>query len=104
MNNIDNDGYILLKGILTQDQLQYGLNSDNDGIVDYMIIRDFIDNHFMPTIITNTNFITKPKYIKFRYSNNNNSTDASTFHSDIYNFTDDEIMPIYTCLCYFDKT
>lgn len=104
MNNIDNDGYILLKGILSQDQLQYGLNSDNDGIVDYMIIRDFIDNHFMPTIITNTNFITKPKYIKFRYSNNNNSTDASTFHSDIYNFTDDEIMPIYTCLCYFDKT
>ena len=103
MNNINIDGYIVLKRVLTPEQLQYGLKSDNNGIVDYMILRDYIDNHFMPTIITNTNFIKKPRYVKFRYSNNNNSTDASTFHSDIYNFTNDEIMPIYTCLCYFDK-
>lgn len=104
MNNIDDKGYLILKGVLSTNQLEYGLTSDNNGIINYIIMRDFIDNHFMPTIVTNTNFIKNPKYIKFRYSNNNNSTDASTFHSDIYNFTNDEIMPIYTCLCYFDKT
>jgi len=104
MNNINDEGYLILKGVLLPDQLQNGLNSDNSGIIDYKLMRDFIDNDFMPTISTNTDFMKNPKYIKFRYSNNNNSTDASTFHSDIYNFTDDEIMPIYTCLCYFDKT
>jgi hypothetical protein len=67
-------------------------------------MKEFIDTDFIPTISYNADFMTKPKYCKFRYSNNNNSTDASTFHCDIYNFTDNEIMPIYTCLCYFDKT
>jgi hypothetical protein len=32
----------------------------------------------MPTIVTNTDFMKKNKYVKFRYSNNNNSTDTST--------------------------
>lgn len=104
MTNINDDGYLILKNVLSPNQLQNGLNSDNNGIIDYQMMRNFIDNDFMPTIITNTQIIKKPIYIKFRYSNNNNSTDASTFHSDIYNFTNDNIMPIYTCLCYFDKT
>ena len=104
MNDINNDGYLLLKNILTSDQLQNGLNCDNDGAVNYKNMRYFIDNDFIPTISSNTNFMPNPKYVKFRYSNNNNSTDASTFHSDIYNNTSSEIMPIYTCLCYFDKT
>jgi len=104
MDNINNDGYLILKDVLTPEQLQNGLNSDRNGIIDYKIMRDFIDNDFISTIVANTSFIKNPTYIKFRYSNNNNSTDASTFHSDIYDFTDNEIMPIYTCLCYFDKT
>lgn len=104
MNNINDDGYLILKNVLQPEQLRNGLNSDNNGIVNYKIMRNFIDNDFMPTIVANTDFIKNPKYIKFRYSNNNNSTDASTFHSDIYDYTDNELMPIYTCLCYFDKT
>jgi|LauGreDrversion4_2_1035121.scaffolds.fasta_scaffold368353_1 hypothetical protein len=102
--NIYDDGYIILKNILSQRQLEQGLQSDKNNVIDYKLMRQFIDNDILPVIISNTNFITKPKYIKFRYSNNNNSTDASTFHSDIYNFTEDNIMPVYTCLCYFDKT
>lgn len=102
--NIYDDGYIILKNILSPRQLEQGLQSDNNNVIDYKVMRQFIDNDILPVIIQNTNFITKPKYIKFRYSNNNNSTDASTFHSDIYDFTEDNIMPVYTCLCYFDKT
>jgi hypothetical protein len=104
MNNININGYLLLKNILTPQQLQNGLNCDNNGLVNYKNMRHFIDNDFIPTISSNTDFLPNPKYVKFRYSNNNNSTDASTFHSDIYNNTSSEIMPIYTCLCYFDKT
>lgn len=103
-NNIQDDGYIILKNVLRKDQLSYALNSDNDKKVDYNLMKQFIDNEFMPTIVKNCNFIINPEYVKFRYSNNNNSTDASTFHKDIYDFTNNEIMPIYTCLCYFDET
>jgi hypothetical protein len=104
MNNIKNDGYLILKNILTQKQLDNGLKSDNNGIVCYKSMKQYIDTDFIPTISSNVDFLPKPKYIKFRYSNNNNSTDASTFHSDVYNNTIDETIPIYTCLCYFDKT
>jgi len=41
-------------------------------------------------------------YVKARFSNNNNSTDASVLHSDVYNYTGKEI-PIYTLVCYFDE-
>jgi len=104
MNDINNNGFLLIKNILTPQQLQVALDCDNNGIVNYIKMKHFIDNIFLPTISSNTNFIPNPKYIKFRYSNNNNSVDASTFHSDIYNYTSNEIIPIYTCLCYFDKT
>jgi len=104
MNNINNDGYLLLKNILTQKQLGNGLKSDNNGTVCYKSMRQFIDTDFIPTISSNVDFLPTPKYVKFRYSNNNNSTDASTFHSDVYNNTINETIPIYTCLCYFDKT
>jgi hypothetical protein len=104
MNNINNDGYLLLKNVLTQQQLNNGLKSDNNGTVCYKSMRNFIDTDFIPTISSNINFLPNPKYVKFRYSNNNNSTDASTFHSDVYNNTINETIQIYTCLCYFDKT
>ncbi len=104
MNNINDDGYLLLKNVLIQQQLANGLKSDNNGTICYKTMRQFIDADFIPTIKSNVDFLPKPKYIKFRYSNNNNSTDASTFHSDVYNHTISETMPIYTCLCYFDKT
>jgi ectoine hydroxylase-related dioxygenase (phytanoyl-CoA dioxygenase family) len=44
-----------------------------------------------------------PHYVKFRYSNNNNSIDASVFHQDDYNYTDSSMSPIYTALCYIAK-
>lgn len=50
MNNINNDGYLLLKNILTQQQIGNGLKCDNNGIVCYKSMRYFIDNDFIPTI------------------------------------------------------
>jgi hypothetical protein len=98
-----NNGYILLPNILSNDEINFGLSSiQNNNIVDYSILKQFIDKIFFHKIKKNSKVISDPYYVKFRFSNNNNSTDASTFHGDIYNNSDSELLPIYTCLCYFD--
>jgi hypothetical protein len=102
-SDINNDGYVLLRNVLTDDDLGYGLSCmQNDNKVNYSTMKQFIDTKFFPAIQGNVGFITEPNYVKFRFSNNNNSTDASTFHGDIYNHANTELLPIYTCLCYFD--
>lgn len=102
-SNINDDGYVLLRNALTEDDIGYGLSCmQNNNKINYSIMKQFIDTKFFPAIQGNVGFITEPNYVKFRFSNNNNSTDASTFHGDIYNHTNAEFLPIYTCLCYFD--
>ena len=101
-NDIINEGYMLLSNILSDNELENGISCIEDRKVDYSRMKHFIDNVFFEKIKENTNFIIDPIYVKFRLSNNNNSNDASTFHGDIYNNTESEILPIYTCLCYFD--
>jgi hypothetical protein len=100
--NIKKNGYILLSNVLTDNQLQDGLSCIEDNKVDYLKMKKFIDNVFFIKIKEHSGIITNPFYVKFRLSNNNNSTDASTFHGDIYNNAKSELLPIYTCLCYFD--
>jgi hypothetical protein len=100
-NKLNKDGYIIIKkGITDFDQV---LNSINGDIINYTDIKDFIDNTFLLTIQKNLFDITDPIYIKFRFSNNNNSIDASVFHKDDYNHTDLDVVPLYTSLCYFDN-
>ena len=102
MTELHKDGYILLPKLISQQDLQLGLSSIKNDQVDYLVMKSFIDTIFMKKISVSTD-ITSPIYMKFRFSNNNNSTDASTFHGDIYNYTNTELLPIYTCLCYFDE-
>ena len=100
-NKLNKDGYIIIKkGITDFDQV---LNSINGDIINYTDIKDFIDNTFLLTIQKNLYDISDPRYIKFRFSNNNNSIDASVFHQDDYNYTDLDVLPLYTGLCYFDN-
>jgi hypothetical protein len=97
---LNKDGYIIIKkGITDFDKV---LNSINGDIINYTDIKDFIDNTFLLTIQKNLFDITDPIYINFRFSNNNNSIDASVFHQDDYNHTDLDVLPLYTGLCYFD--
>ena len=102
--DIHKDGYIVLRNILTEDDINNGLSCMIGKKIDYKILKNFIDEIFFARIIKHSDVIKQPQYVKFRFSNNNNSTDASTFHGDIYNHTDIELLPIYTCLCYFDET
>jgi hypothetical protein len=66
--------------------------------VDYEKVKHFIDTIFLPKLP-----FQDPVYMKCRFSNNNNSVDASVFHSDVYNYTGEEEIPLYTALCYLDK-
>ena len=53
-NDITNNGYILLRKVLTDEQLNSGLSCmKNNNKVDYSIMKQFIDNVFLPTIQKN---------------------------------------------------
>lgn len=98
---LNKDGYIIIKkGITDYDQV---LNSIKGDTINYTDMKEFIDNTFLLKIQQNLYDITDPRYIKFRFSNNNNSIDASVFHRDDYNYTDLNVLPLYTALCYFDN-
>ena len=78
--DIHKDGYIILHNVLNNKELEYGVSSMTDKMVDYITLKKFIDNIFFKAIIKNQEFITDPRYIKFRFINNTNSKDASLFH------------------------
>jgi hypothetical protein len=93
------NGYIVYKKKLSKEEQKLALSCiDSESNVDYNILKTFIDNYFLPKIP-----FSNPVYVKARLSNNNNSIDASVLHSDVYNFTSEKEIPIYTALCYFDK-
>ena len=104
MNLLHDQGYIILKNQLRDYEIEEGLSHihPNGDSVDYAGFKTFIDRVFFRHIRDELGW-TNPTYIKFRFSNKQNAKDASTFHGDIYNHGDDDMMPIYTCLTYMDK-
>lgn len=94
------NGYIVYKKKLSKDEQKLAVSciDSESNVIDYNVLKTFIDNYFLPKIP-----FSNPVYVKARLSNNNNSIDASVLHSDVYNFTCEKEIPIYTALCYFDK-
>jgi hypothetical protein len=94
------NGYLVYKKKLSKEEQKLALSCiDKDSnVVDYNILKTFIDNYFLPKIP-----FSNPVYVKARLSNNNNSIDAAVLHSDVYNFTSEKEIPVYTALCYFDN-
>jgi hypothetical protein len=102
MDELTKNGYIIIKNGISNNDVPYDISSIKEKI-NYTQIKDFIDNNFLPIIKNKLPTFSNPNYTKFRYSNNNNSIDASIFHQDVYNNTDYKTMPIFTALVYFDK-
>lgn len=98
MNELNNNGYIVIKNKMSIVEQKSGLSCMINDKVNYTVLKSFIDNIFLPK----TPF-SDPVYLKARISNNNNSIDAAVLHSDVYNFTTETEIPMYTALCYFDK-
>lgn len=103
MDKLRNDGFILIKNNTYNNDFNKSLNKFyKNNIVDYIELKNFIDNQYYPKLKHIIKVREKIYYGKFRFSNNNNSSDASTFHADIYNHTNQNIINVYTCLYYFD--
>ena len=102
MDELTKNGYIIFKNSIRSNDIPNDVSSIKEK-VNYTHIKNFIDNNFLPIIKKKLPYFANPKYTKFRYSNNNNSIDASVFHEDVYNNSDLKIMPIFTALVYFDK-
>ena len=108
MNNTDfvtklkTDGYIIISNKLTPNELSQGLVSIYEKGIDYTQMKKFIDYIYLPKVndILGWNSI----YLKFRFSDFENLKDASLFHNDLYNHSNNNIMPVYTGLCYFDDS
>lgn len=97
-------GYALMRDILSPDETDYALSAYVGDTVDYPKMKKFIDTMFLPAVARKLPFMTDPRYVKFRFSDNNNSTDAAVVHRDVYNFTGDKTVEMYTVLCYLDDS
>lgn len=99
-SELETQGYILLPGILNHIELK----NAREGFLQDQIIYSKLTK-------VNQNYLEIIKYklglnlasLKYRASNNNNSTDAGMFHRDIH-LTQLVSVPIYTCLLYLDDS
>ena len=101
---MNDKGYIFMQDVLSPDETDYALSAYVGETVDYPKMKNFIDTMFLPAVSRKLGFMKDPRYVKFRFSDNNNSTDAAVVHRDCYNFTKEKTVEMYTVLCYFDES
>lgn len=101
---MNDKGYAYMQDVLSPDETEYALSAYVGDKVDYPKMKNFIDTMFLPAVARKLSFMKDPRYVKFRFSDNNNSTDAAVVHRDVYNFTQDKTVEMYTVLCYFDDS
>ena len=104
---LNKNGYILIKDPLETNQKNRALSciipvGNGKTKIDYNKFNEFINTDFIPKI--NETLGWSATYLKYRFSNFQNAKDAAQFHGDLYNFADDNLMPIYTGLIYFDNS
>jgi len=100
MEQLNKDGFLVLKNVLNMNRINYAKELINSK-VNYFRLKDFLDNDMINTVnnILNLNI----DYTKYRVSNNNNSSDAASFHRDLQSYTN-ESPEVFTVLAYLDKS
>jgi len=101
MDNLENRGFIILRNVISPNNIKYAQNSITTKLVNYKNIEIYLKN--VQTTIYNYTHINF-KITKYRVSNNNNSIDAGHLHKDVRAYNNNKPVPIYTCLSYLDKT
>tara|TARA_Y100000590_G_C15665898_1_gene994420 strand:+ start:707 stop:1750 length:1044 start_codon:yes stop_codon:yes gene_type:complete len=99
MDSLHRDGFVVLRNVL--DPLAVKMAQQNiNSKVNYSQIKTFIDQNMMKKIndILQLDLVN----IKYRVSNNNNSSDAASFHRDLHSYYPNEVTPVFTCLTYLD--
>ena len=103
MKELNSKGFIVLKDVLKKSDIEKAHSYIQEQQMDYASMTTFIENTMLKKI--NHSLDVDITYTKYRVSNNNNSVDAGGFHRDIVPLhTNAPPVPVYTCLCYLDKT
>lgn len=94
-------GYYIFKKIIPNKFLEIAKKYIVDKNVNYnRLNKEFINPHMLSSVgkEIDRNIIN----IKYRVSNNNNSTDAASFHRDLHNYSNNKNTRVYTILTYID--
>lgn len=106
MSDLEQDGYFLLKARLPEVEIKQGRDAffkqGAENMVNYPQMYKFINECMLQRIGKELKW--DPIYVKFRASDNNNSSDASTFHRDLISHDQSLVSPCFTCLSYLDRT
>lgn len=99
MEQLKNNGYLVLRNIIPKNRNKYAKSQINSK-VNYFRLKKFIDEDMINNI--NTKLDLNLDYTKYRVSNNNNSTDAASFHRDLQSY-ELKSPKVYTCLTYLEE-
>jgi len=96
-------GYIIFKNQLNKNELKQSKSCFKKELVNYTKLEEKVNTKLIINNI-NKNLNFNLKNIKYRASNNNNSSDAGFFHRDIHNYSNEKLVNIYTALLYLDNS
>lgn len=92
---------MFFRNMIPKDQFIKGQSCISKTAVNYLSMERFINENMINRVneALNENLVC----VKYRVSNNNNSSDASSFHRDLQiQNKENSLVDIYTCLSYLD--
>ena len=102
-------GYVLLKNVIPEAEVERARACIRGDAVEYGFFQRFVESVMLPAANDAMNAGPLPhrwrwdaRYVKYRVSDNNNGSDASTFHRDVICL--EGWQPVFTCLSYLDAT
>ena len=98
MNQLNKNGYVVLRNVVDKKRVHYAQNQINNK-VNYYKLKSYLDNDMISNV--NKKLGLKLNYTKYRVSNKNNSTDAASFHRDLQSYTN-KSPKVFTILSYLD--
>ena len=101
LHQLKTKGYYIFKNLLSQKNIDKAKTYVIDDKVNlFKLKQEVLEPHILNAV---GNQLDKEMLnIKFRISNNNNSTDAGMFHRDIHNYSNTETTRIFSILSYLD--
>lgn len=95
------DGFQVFRNAIPLDKVEYARNQVNNK-VNYFKLKPFIDRELLGK--ANSLLGENLTCIKYRVSNNTNSSDAGSFHRDLQSYVKNETTPVFTTLTYLDSS
>ena len=101
LNHLIEKGYFHFRNILNKSEILDAQNCFQDSLLDYQRL-DLVNKNYLKLVSQKLGL--QLVSLKYRASNNNNSTDAGMFHRDIHMTEINNRLDIYTCLLYLDDS